>query len=66
MRNYLDNAISTDRSYYDSLYARKDQIPVNVVSGAGVTVENGVVNLNVDSNGVLTVGGKRYQLQQLN
>lgn len=66
MRNYLDTTISTDRSYYDSLYARKDQIPVNVVSGAGVTVENGVVNLNVDSNGVLTVGGKRYQLQQLN
>lgn len=66
MRSYLDNAISEDRKYYDTLYAHKDMIPVNIVSGAGVTVENGVVNLNVDSNGVLTVGGKRYQLTQLN
>lgn len=66
MRNYLDTTISKDRSYYDSLYARKEQIPVNITSGAGIIVENGVVNLNVDINGVLTVGGKRYQLTQLN
>lgn len=66
MRNYLDKAISNDKTYYDGIYARKDQIPVNIVSGAGVTVENGVVNLNVDSNGVLTVGGRRYQLTALN
>ncbi len=66
MRSYLDNAISSDRTYYDTIYARKDQMPVNIVSGAGVTIENGVVNLNVDVNGVLTVGGRRYQLTALN
>ena len=65
MRNYLDNAISQDRIHYDNIYARKDEIPSTISGGKGIVIENGVVNLTIDDNGILTIGGKRYQLNQI-
>ena len=65
MRNYLDNAISQDRIHYDAIYARKDEIPSTISGGKGIVIENGVANLTIDDNGILTIGGKRYQLNQI-
>lgn len=65
MRNYLDNAISQDRIHYDNIYARKDEIHKTISGGKGIVIENGVANLNIDDNGILTIGGKRYQLTQI-
>ena len=65
MRNYLDNAISQDRIHYDNIYARKDEIPSTISGGKGIVIENGVANLTIDDNGILTIGGKRYQLNQI-
>lgn len=65
MRNYLDAAISQDRTHYDNIYARKDEIPKSINSGKGIVIENGVANLTIDDNGILTVAGKRYQLTQI-
>ena len=65
MRNYLDSAISQDRIHYDEIYARKDEIPSTISGGKGIVIENGVANLTIDDNGILTIGGKRYQLNQI-
>ena len=65
MRNYLDSAISQDRIHYDNIYARKDEIPSTISGGKGIVIENGVANLTIDDNGILTIGGKRYQLNQI-
>ena len=65
MRNYLDDAISQDRIHYDEIYARKDEIPSTISGGKGIVIENGVANLTIDDNGILTIGGKRYQLNQI-
>ena len=65
MRNYLDKAISQDRIHYDNIYARKDEIHKTISGGKGIVIENGVANLNIDDNGILTIGGKRYQLTQI-
>lgn len=65
MRNYLDAAISQDRTHYDNIYARKDEIPKSINGGKGIVIENGVANLTIDDNGILTVAGKRYQLTQI-
>lgn len=65
MRNYLDNAISQDRLHYDTIYARKDEIHQAISGGKGIVIENGVANLTIDDNGILTIGGKRYQLTQI-
>lgn len=65
MRNYLDNAISQNRDQQDSIYARKDEIPKTISGGKGIVIENGIANLTIDDNGILTVGGKRYQLTQI-
>ena len=65
MRNYLDSAISQDRIHYDAIYARKDEIPSTISGGKGIVIENGVANLTIDDNGILTIGGKRYQLNQI-
>ena len=65
MRNYLDKAISQDRIHYDNIYARKDEIPSTISGGKGIVIENGVANLTIDDNGILTIGGKRYQLNQI-
>ena len=65
MRNYLDSAITQDRIHYDEIYARKDEIPSAISGGKGIVIENGVANLTIDDNGILTIGGKRYQLNQI-
>ena len=65
MRNYLDSAITQDRIHYDAIYARKDEIPKTISGGKGIVIENGIANLTIDDNGILTVGGKRYQLTQI-
>ena len=65
MRNYLDSAITKDRIHYDAIYARKDEIPSTISGGKGIVIENGVANLTIDDNGILTIGGKRYQLNQI-
>ena len=65
MRNYLDSAITQDRIHYDAIYARKDEIPSTISGGKGIVIENGVANLTIDDNGILTIGGKRYQLNQI-
>ena len=65
MRNYLDSAITQDRIHYDEIYARKDEIPSTISGGKGIVIENGVANLTIDDNGILTIGGKRYQLNQI-
>lgn len=65
MKNYLDTAISQDRIHHDNIYARKDEIPVKISGGKGIVIENGVANLTIDDNGILTIGGKRYQLTQI-
>ena len=65
MRNYLDSAITQDRIHYDEIYARKDEIPSTISGGKGIVIENGIANLTIDDNGILTVGGKRYQLTQI-
>ena len=65
MRNYLNTAISQNRDQQDSIYARKDEIPNAISGGKGIVIENGVANLTIDDNGILTIGGKRYQLNQI-
>ena len=65
MRNYLNTAISQNRDQQDSIYARKDEIPNAISGGKGIVIENGIANLTIDDNGILTVGGKRYQLTQI-
>lgn len=65
MRNYLNSAITQDRIHYDEIYARKDEIPSAISGGKGIVIENGVANLTIDDNGILTIGGKRYQLNQI-
>lgn len=65
MRNYLNTAISQNRDQQDSIYARKDEIPNVISGGKGIVIENGIANLTIDDNGILTVGGKRYQLTQI-
>ena len=65
MRNYLNTAISQNRDQQDSIYARKDEIPKTISGGKGIVIENGIANLTIDDNGILTVGGKRYQLTQI-
>ena len=65
MRNYLNTAISQNREQQDSIYARKDEIPKTISGGKGIVIENGIANLTIDDNGILTVGGKRYQLTQI-
>ena len=65
MRNYLDSAITQDRIHYDAIYARKDEIPSTISGGKGIVIENGVANLTIDDNGILTIGGKRYKLNQI-
>ena len=65
MRNYLNTAISQNRDQQDSIYARKDEIPNVIRGGKGIVIENGIANLTIDDNGILTVGGKRYQLTQI-
>ena len=65
MRNYLDDAISQDRIHYDEIYARKDEMHKQISGGKGIVIENGVANLTIDDNGILTIGGKRYQLNQI-
>lgn len=65
MRNYLNTAISQNRDQQDSIYARKDEMPKTISGGKGIVIENGIANLTIDDNGILTVGGKRYQLTQI-
>ena len=65
MRNYLNTAISQNRDQQDSIYARKDEIPNAISGGKGIVIENGIANLTIDDNGILTVGGKRYQLNEI-
>lgn len=65
MRNYLNSAITQDRIHYDEIYARKDEIPSAISGGKGIVIENGVANLTIDDNGILTIGGKRYQLNKI-
>lgn len=65
MRNYLNDAISKDRIHYDAIYARKDEMHKQISGGKGIVIENGVANLTIDDNGILTIGGKRYQLTQI-
>ena len=65
MRNYLNTTISQNRDQQDSIYARKDEMPKTISGGKGIVIENGIANLTIDDNGILTVGGKRYQLTQI-
>ena len=65
MRNHLNTVISQNRDQQDSIYARKDEIPKTISGGKGIVIENGIANLTIDDNGILTVGGKRYQLTQI-
>ena len=65
MRNHLNTVISQNRDQQDSIYARKDEIPKAISGGKGIVIENGIANLTIDDNGILTVGGKRYQLTQI-
>lgn len=65
MRNYLNTVISQNRDQQDSIYARKDEIPKTISGGKGIVIENGIANLTIDDNGILTIGGKRYQLNEI-
>ena len=65
MRNYLNTTISQNRDQQDSIYARKDEMPKTISGGKGIVIENGIANLTIDDNGILTIGGKRYQLNQI-
>ena len=40
-------------------------MPKTISGGKGIVIENGIANLTIDDNGILTVGGKRYQLTQI-
>lgn len=65
IRNYVDTKLSDNRDHLDSIYARKDEVPKSISGGKGIVIENGIANLTIDDNGILTVGGKRYQLTQV-
>lgn len=64
-RNYINTRIDDERTYLDSTYARKDSMPVTLVAGNGILIENGIVKLNIDNNGILRVNGKKYQLTEI-
>ena len=52
------------------MYARKTDIPAVLTATKGLTINNGVISLNIDANGILTIGSNRvgensYQLTKL-
>ena len=64
-RNYIDKKISDERTYNDTMYARKTDIPAVLTATKGLTINNGVISLNIDANGILRVGENSYQLTKL-
>ena len=47
------------------MYARKTDIPAVLTATKGLTINNGVISLNIDANGILRVGENSYQLTKL-
>ena len=59
-RNYIDKKISDERTYNDTMYARKTDIPAVLTATKGLTINSGVISLNIDANGILRVGENSY------
>lgn len=66
VQNHASTLISREHTYNEDMYAKKTDIPMQLIAANGLSINQGVISLNIDANGILTIGSNRYQLQKLN